>query len=245
MNLNIAICDDDPNIIQTLTNILWQFQIATDYNLNIDHFSNGNQLLEAYQGSSTYHILFLDVEMPERNGIEIAMEIRKKWDRKVNIVFASSYPEYMQSSFPVHPFHYLQKPITSETITDVMNRIITEIQEQYTPYTLIDISGTKTVVNINEIQYIQIINSKAKELSFHFPDRQIATRGALNIWTRQLKEHNFILCHRDILLNLAAIHYFTDTHVVLRTGESVPISRSYRKKIQDMYLNRIIICQNK
>lgn len=244
MNLNIAICDDDPEIISTLTKILWQFQIATDHNLKIDSFSNGNQLLEAYHAPGTYHILFLDVEMPERNGIETAMNIRNKQDYRVNIVFVSNYPEYMQSSFSVHPFHYLQKPITSEIITKVMNQIIAEIQKLFTPYTLIDISGTKTLININEIQYIQIANSKIKELNFHFPDQQITTRGLISNWAKQLEEHNFLLCRRDILLNLSAIHYFTDTHVILRTGECVPTSRNYRKRIQDLYLNRIIICNN-
>lgn len=86
----------------------------------------------------------------------------------------------MQSSFSVHPFHYLQKPITSKVIKEIMNQIIAEIQSQRTPYTLIDIYGTKTLININEVQYIQIVNSKAKELSFHFPDRKIITHGLIS-----------------------------------------------------------------
>ncbi|MDO4166655.1 MAG: response regulator, partial [Eubacteriales bacterium] len=123
MTLKVAICDNDPNTLHLLTEILWKFQIATDHNLIIDNYPNGQQLLNSYLKPGCYHILFLDVEMPIRNGIDTAKEIRKLHDKMVIIVFISNHLEYIQDSLSVHPFDYLQKPLLENKIIRIMNRI--------------------------------------------------------------------------------------------------------------------------
>lgn len=241
MNLKIALCDDDCHIIQNINSILQQFQIKTDHNLTVDTYTTGWELIAAYQCPGTYDIIFLDVEMPEINGIDVAREIRSLKDRNVNIIFVSSYPEYMQNSFSVHPFHYLQKPITTDIIHDVMLQIINDIQESHTLYTLVDTYKNETSVNIQDIQYISVVNSKMKELCFHLKDTKLYVRGMLGHWKKELQDYNFFLCRRDILINLTAIHYFTDTEAVLYCGEKVPISRGNRKKVHDIYFNQVVI----
>lgn len=241
MKLDIAICDHQPEVIQTLTQIIWQFQLDKNHNISVNTYSDGNHLLKEYQKPGKYHILFLDIEMPANNGIETAMKIRNIGDHKTKIIFVSNSLKYMQNSFSVHPFHYLQKPIIEEMIMEILTQIIAEFKEQQIIYSLIDHAGQETPILINEIQYIDVINSKTKELCFHFPKNKITTRGTLRQWNDLLEDHNFCLCRRDILINLLAIHYFSDANVILHSGESVPISRKYRKLIRDQYLNRIIV----
>ena len=128
---------------------------------------------------------------------------------------------------------------------DILTQIIAEFEEQQILYSVIDHAGQETPIMVNEIQYIDVINSKTKELCFHFPKNTITTRGTLRQWNGLLEDHNFFLCRRDILINLLAIHYFSDANIILHSGESVPISRKYRKLIRDQYLNRIIVsCTN-
>lgn len=245
MKLDIAICDNQPEEIQTLTRMIRQFQFDRNHNITVDTYSDGNHLLKEYQKPGKYHILFLDIEMPGHNGIETAIKIRNKGDRKTKIIFVSDSLKYMQNSFSVHPFHYLQKPITEGMIMDILTQIIAEFEEQQILYSVIDHAGQETPIMVNEIQYIDVINSKTKELCFHFPKNTITTRGTLRQWNGLLEDHNFFLCRRDILINLLAIHYFSDANIILHSGESVPISRKYRKLIRDQYLNRIIVsCTN-
>lgn len=241
MKLDIAICDHQPEVIQTLTQMIWQFQLDRNHNITVDTYSDGNHLLEEYQKPGKYHILFLDIELPGRNGIETAMKIRDRGDRKTKIIFVSNSLKYMQNSFSVHPFHYLQKPVTEGMIMEILTQIIAEFEDQLILYSLIDHAGRETSIKVNEIQYIDVINSKTKELCFHFPKKMITARGTLRQWNDLLGDHNFCLCRRDILINLIAIHYFMDTDAILHSGESVPISRKYRKQIRDQYLNRIIV----
>lgn len=70
------------------------------------------------------------------------------------------------------------------------------------------------------------------------------TRGIISFWTQELKEYNFFLCYRGILVNLAAIQHLSGRQVILKNEEHLPISRNYYKKIREQYLNRIIIYHN-
>ena len=63
------------------------------------------------------------MEMPGRNGIETAQEIRNLPDRNVLIAFITSFPEYMQDSFDVQASQYLTKPISYELFEQKLDRL--------------------------------------------------------------------------------------------------------------------------
>ena len=79
-----------------------------------------------------FQLLFIDVEMPELSGLDVAKRIRKLPDRDVKIVFVSNYPEYMQNSFDFQAFQYLSKPLSYEKFNMVMNNIIEDFNLTHT-----------------------------------------------------------------------------------------------------------------
>ena len=86
MLYKIAICDDELNQIKIVSDYLTRFSIKTDTEFQIERFTSGNELLKKYYNEkSPFDIIFLDMEMPGRNGIETAQEIRKLPDRNVLI----------------------------------------------------------------------------------------------------------------------------------------------------------------
>lgn len=99
MNYRIAVCDDDPVFLEETTNLILNYQFEKDMNLTLSSFKSSQSLLTNFRHANDYHIVFLDIEMPEPNGIELASIIRSSIDRHVFIVFVSSYPEYMHDSF--------------------------------------------------------------------------------------------------------------------------------------------------
>lgn len=60
-------------------------------------------------------VAFLDIHLPEKNGIELALDL-KKLNPKVNIVFATGFSEYMKESIDMRASGYLLKPITPEAV---------------------------------------------------------------------------------------------------------------------------------
>lgn len=237
MKLNIAICDDEPNAGYHLSKIIENYSFSKGVDFQIDYFSDGKALLQRYQKSGDYHILLLDVEMPGLNGIRLAEIIRTTIDKRMIIVFISNYPQYMQDSFRVHPFHYITKPVTMNSVYDLMNHVIDEIEDRHVIYSLINSDLGEITINIKDILYIEVTDSKLGLLKFHFHDNSITTKGTLGYWNNELKNYNFYQCHRSILLNLAHIHYFIKHAIILDNGQQIPVSRASEKYLKDSYLN--------
>lgn len=243
LNLNIAVCDDSETDINTLHSILENYEIKNNTNLHIDIFKNSKDLFSAYK-ENIYHIIFLDVEMPSDNGIDIAQIIRTTVDRHAIIVFVSNYPEYMQDSFKVHPFHYITKPATYDKIYELMDDIIQEIQESNIFYTLISSDDKNITVNIKDIIYIDVKDGQKGILCFHFEDKELLTKGTITDWYEKLKEYNFYQCFRGTLINLLHIHYIENRKIILNNGAAIPISKTGEKELRDMYFNRIVTLRN-
>ena len=112
MTLNIAICDDEAKEFEPLCHLLDICSFQFNIDLHIDTYTSAQALLTRYRESTgaPYQLLFLDIEMPDGSGITLADVIKRNFDHHVMIVFVSNYPKYMQDSFAVHPYHFLQKP---------------------------------------------------------------------------------------------------------------------------------------
>ena len=241
MNIQIAICDDDKSIVQKLCEQLSRYQMNTDIDFTTDVFYNGKSLLNNFQKPNDYQVIFLDIEMPSCNGIELAKTIRNTIDRNVVTVFVSNYPQYMHDSFAVHPYHFITKPFTEEQIFELLDDIVSDINESHTMYAIIDTNNHEETINIRDILFFESINSKKELLKIHLSDRTIITKGIIATWEKRLSEHNFIVCHRGYLVNLIHIHFFELDKIILDNNEEIPVSRALRKQMRDIYLNRVFI----
>ena len=95
--MRIAICDDEKNIRELIGNtITKQYPEA-----EIVFFSSGEELLLS---DKHIDILFLDIQMVGRNGMETARELRKK-DKNVILIFVTAVEEYVFQAFDVGAFH--------------------------------------------------------------------------------------------------------------------------------------------
>ena len=72
-------------------------------------------------------VAFLDIHMPEKNGIEIALEL-KKLNPKVNIVFATGFSEYMKEGIDLRMSGYIHKPVTPEAVRTELENLRNPIE---------------------------------------------------------------------------------------------------------------------
>lgn len=240
MNYRIAICDDDALFIEQTTKLILNYQFERNTDFTISSFKNGKNLLSNFKNSGDFQILFLDIEMPELNGIELASIIRTSIDRHVFIVFISSYPEYMHESFKVHPYNYLQKPISCNTLFSVLDEIRLDLDDTDFYFTIDSIDKVSEVVNFNDVLYIENIDSKKSLLSFCLADRKISARGTIKEWTQKLKQLPFQKCHNSFLTNLTHIHYFSGSELVTDNADKLPLSRRMKKNIETAYQRQLI-----
>ncbi|MFD2170440.1 response regulator [Tumebacillus lipolyticus] len=115
---NVVIVEDEKSVLD-----LMQYVVGQNQNYNIvGAFSNPLEALASLPELRA-DVVFLDVEMPKMNGLELAQKINEMTDQ-TKIVFTTAYKEYALDAFKVYAFDYILKPVTPMEIERIMNRLL-------------------------------------------------------------------------------------------------------------------------
>lgn len=226
--VKIAICDDMPEDIAQLSDAL----LAYDPMFEIISFSNGKMLMdELLDGHFTADLLFLDIYMPELNGIQTAQQIRTI-QKDIKIIFLSSSKDYYPQAYEVFAFNYIVKPFDRVRLNAVLSRALDELRRGHEYKIRIQYKGTVHSVDCRKIQYIE---SRDKLLLFHLVDKSILQcYGKLEVILKELPEKYFYRCHQSFVINLS--HVTETGDVYFRIGHTmISISRKYIKEAKERY----------
>jgi len=186
-------------------------------------------------------IIFLDIQMPGKNGIEIAKEIKEKHKEKNKnndfpiIVFVTAYDNFGYKAFQVEAFDYILKPIENENIGSLLNKIRIKYPELFKKdddYIVVNTNGIDIHVPIKDIMYfkadMKYISIETEKKSFLINDTII------NLETRY---PNFIKIYRSSLVNPTYILKFlrkeNSLFVCLKDNKTIlPISRRQKAEIE-------------
>ena len=222
--MRIAICDDEKNIRELVGDkVVKQYPEA-----EIVFFSSGEELL-----LSDLHIdiLFLDIQMSGRNGMETARELRKK-DKEVILIFVTAVEEYVFQAFDVGAFHYIVKPIDDTKFTDVLYRAVNEWKiksnngrgnEPEERYLMINSGGVHTKVVFDDIVYAEVFNRK---IVIHKLNDTIEYYGKMSD-LEALAGDSFFRPHRAYLINFKYVEKYDASTVHLEKGSVLMAKQNY------------------
>lgn len=121
--MKILVVDDErparERMVETLGRICPECKVVA--------FDNAQDALN-YEGKSDIEIAFLDIELGNYSGIELAIEL-KKYSPRCNIIFVTSFSEYGTESFKARPSGYVTKPYTDEEIKRELDNLRYQISE--------------------------------------------------------------------------------------------------------------------
>ena len=217
MTLHIAICDDEPEAIDALQKQLESLSFDLDLTFSIDAFTSGKDLLSTISVSDEfpYQLLFLDVEISDKNGIEIARSLYRSMPTESYLIFVSSYPKYMQDSFSVHPFSY-----------DILERY----KKDRVHMMVVTNDGRDISVSVKNITYIQGTDTRKREITIHVNSEEFICRGSISDIEHDFSDILFRL-NRTTLVNLLNIHYIKDDKVVMHTGDMLQVSVRAKRQL--------------
>lgn len=118
--LRIAICDDDKILVTQIEEMLNRYLDKKMIDRYIEIFYDGASLERIYEKGDRFDIIYLDIEMSGKNGIEAAKSIRRL-DRDVLLIYVSSYETYFMQLFEVEPFRFIKKPIKETEFEEVID----------------------------------------------------------------------------------------------------------------------------
>lgn len=117
--MKLLLVDDELIALEELQEALLQIQPGAD----IRCFDNSKKALEC-AGEEEFDIAFLDIEMPELSGLELAKRL-KVIQPGLNIVFVTAYSEYALDAFSLYASGYLLKPVQTSHVKEAMTNLRT------------------------------------------------------------------------------------------------------------------------
>lgn len=213
----VAICDDDVFFRKKLQSMLFSYKANRRLHIDVYLYESGNALLS---DCKKFDMVFLDYQMPGIDGLETARELRKA-NFTCNIVFVTSYPEFVFKSFEVQPYRFLCKPITEEHISSLMTGFIRE-QKLLAPITVLTDDG-QVVIPSNDIIYVE---GDGKYCIIRTINKTYHCSKTLSQIHAMLPQHCFYRSHKSYVINLYSIYSFDKGIAVLTNGEIANIGRS-------------------
>lgn len=98
MQINIAICDDEQKSLDTIEEKLYKASEKLNIKIETYIYNDGNKVLDLiYNEKEDFDILFLDIDMPNISGLEVARKLREK-KTDVILIFISAHEQYVFDS---------------------------------------------------------------------------------------------------------------------------------------------------
>ncbi|MBQ8324599.1 MAG: response regulator transcription factor [Clostridia bacterium] len=219
MTYRIALCDDEPAQREYLEKKLSLFARARRVQFGFAHFSSAEAFLFCFRENRNIDLLFLDIEMAEMNGIELAKELRKEQDA-LQIVFITGYPDYVGQGYDVEALHYLLKPVSTEKLFEVCDRFLKTAEEQPRFYLF---PAGKEVVRLYEKE-ILYGESEGHYVILHTKTEELKLRMTVPELEKRLGE-GFFRPSRSFVVNLRYVTRIAKTEMLLENGASIPLGK--------------------
>lgn len=241
MKIRIACCDDEKQQLELYKTMFTNIEMRQDIELNVEYFLSGNFMLERFQSEKNpFDLVYLDMDMDEKSGLDLAKEIRQNYHSDCLILFLTNYPKYMQSSFDVRAFQYMIKPVQFEEFERKFNAARKYLEKDDKNRVVLKIDEDNVVFFTNEIYYIEKEKS-SKQFLVYLEDKCVVAKGVLSAIENQLLEQHFMRTHRSYLVNMKHIRRIQKNDLVLSNGNLVPISRRKEKELKQQFMRYAIL----
>ena len=230
--INIGICEDELHYRVNIKDMLGDILSTYSINYKIYEFSSGEELLSNYP--KDLDILIMDIQMKIINGMDTARKIRE-FDQNLEIIFMTSFSEFMQEGYEVKAYRYILKPISERKISRNILPCINEIMKKKNNYLTINVKNYVDRIKIDSIVYIE---TDRPNILIYTNDKKYTTKMSISKIDKILREHGFFRCHNSYIVNLKLVESMNSN--TLKIGEKyIPISK-YRVKELKLALTNIL-----
>lgn len=176
-------------------------------------------------------LVFLDIEMDEINGLEIA----RRLPQNCCLIFTTAYMEYALEGFELDAVDFLHKPFSYERFKTAVWKAIRRMtflrgETEVPPSTLIVKQEYNNIsIPLDEILYVEAMENYSK--IFRTGKHYVLTRMNLKSIQALLPATSFIRIHRSFLVALDKISHFNRREITLINGQTLPVGRQYSQNI--------------
>jgi len=223
--MKFFLCDDDKEILKTYKTRLSALCVKHGIDFEILCYENGEQMLFDFELQKRFiGVIFLDINMPDINGITVARMLRD-YGCHSELIFLTVSKRHFLNAFDVGAFNYILKDETSEKrFEEVFLKAVHAVREKSEEFILLTGGGEYRSIAIKSIQYFEVAK---RIITVHYENECFQFFSSIGKVENQLYDRGFIRIHRAFLVSLTAIMNVTYTELTLRDGTILPVGRKY------------------
>lgn len=227
--MRIAVCEDNNIVAAFMEDYIASMEAE---NIEYEIFTSGDDLIHYMeQENVTFNILFMDIEMPGRNGIETSAYVREK-DKNAIIIFITDHKEYVYEVFDVLPFRFLIKPVTREALNLVMKKAFEHFNLTKQVF-FFKQNKTQLQVAFDEIIYFE---GNLRKVRLVTTGGEYDFYGKISEVVKKLDGNLFLQIHNSYIVNMDQIRKISESGVLLKSGITLPISKKYREYVRQKHI---------
>lgn len=233
MTFRFAVCDDDEVALSAIAGALVNVFEKNRVEAVVDTFLPTDDLYEKLTGNF-YNAVFLDINMPKYDGIELGRRLKAE-KSSIDIIYVSGAEERVFDSFSVHPYGFVRKSSFLKDVAGIAKMYTAEHTE--TSAATLELKAHNSILSlkINDIVYIESIRDYQYVyiLGRKEPEKIRYTMEAIE---KQLSPHGFIRVHKGYLINYHYIRRIDATDILTATGARIPVSKRKLQQVRAEYM---------
>ena len=232
--LKIALLDDDKTALLISKGAIESFFQEKNIAISLDAFSSPVNFL-AMAKEENYRLVFLDIDMPEINGLEVGKQL-KQFNPQTDIIYLSQREDLVFDTLQLHPFGFIRKSRIIQDFANVLELFVNTALSTNSENKKITISSkTETIsADIDQIMYIE---GNKNYQTFYLKDGSVFdARVLMGDLETKLKDQGFIRVHKGYLVNYLFIRSIGTNEVSLTNNKVLPLSSKRKDEIMQEYL---------
>lgn len=234
--IKIAICDDEKRDRERLQKLVYEFAQKYEQTYEIEIFESGEEYMDR---GFVADILFLDIMMNNKDGIQIGEEVRKQKGNTI-IIYTTNLTEKMAIAFNrIHSFGYLMKPIKNAELFQMMSDAIEQVEKngQSNKVIVTFLSENNTIIQlpVEDIFYFEYYERKVKIVT---KDRHYICKEKITDIAEKMREYEFMMSHQSFVVNLYCVDRFAEQALIMKNGDMVYLAQkrtaAIRKRLMQL-----------
>lgn len=222
----IGICDDDKILCSVLEEQIYELSKEIEIKVDVEVWYSGESIQNDLKKGIELDLLFLDIELVQKNGIAVGTFIRDEMENmQTHIVYISSKESYAMQLFKVQPLDFLIKPVSDENIREVLIR---SVKQKSSADIYFEYQKGNSVFRV-PVRNIAYFMSMDKKIIIVKKDGKEEFYGKLKKIAETLPA-DFLMIHQSYIINQAYVSEYSYEMVKMADGENLNISKPYRKE---------------
>ena len=217
--IRCLVVDDEPLAIE----ILEEYINKVPWLSFVGSFDKGVEAIE-HINNNAIDLLFLDIQMPDLSGIQVAQLIGKKCD----VIFTTAYNHYAVEGFELEAKDYLLKPISFDRFLKSVQRIKGSqepLEKDANDFVFVKTEYKTKKIRLSDILYIEGMKDYLRIVT---PNEKIMILQSFSKLLPTLPSNRFSRVHKSFVIALDAIDIIEKSKVKIKE-QWIPIGESYKE----------------